>query len=228
MAESHATGRELEPAWRDVFNRRAETFGGSVRTSDYFNERSFLLYRKTILEWLGPVHNQTVLDAGCGVGAFAEPLVAKNSVYGTDCSEKSLEFAAKRGLRITCTDLLALPFGPAEFDLILCISVLQHFAEPRDVLRELARVLKPGGMLVVATLNQESLQRRLLGLVQRSTAFTRMYTVDELRNVYTSLGIENTEFLHLYFPWTHSARHQRPGLFPRLLSTTFAICGRKG
>lgn len=199
-----------------------------MRTSDYFNERSFLLYRTTILEWLGPVHNQTVLDAGCGVGAFAEPLVAKNSVYGTDYSEKSLEFAAKRGLRITCTDLRALPFGAAEFDLVLCISVLQHFEDPRAVIRELTRVLKPGGTLVVATLNQESLQRRLLGLWQRPTAFTRMFTVNELRKVYASVGVENIECVHLYFPWSHSSRHQRPGLFPRLLSTTFAIRGRKG
>jgi ubiquinone/menaquinone biosynthesis C-methylase UbiE len=104
--------------------------------------------------WLAPVAGtESVLDAGCGTGAFAHaiaPLVAR--VVGVDQSEGFLA-AARQGGPANCTflegDAAALPFGYGEFDLVGCLRVLHHVRRPELVVAELARVVRPGGRVLV-------------------------------------------------------------------------------
>lgn len=213
--------------WKSYFDKKAETHGASAKSSDYFNEESFFMQRDHTLNWLGACKGKEILDAGCGVGAFSEPLVQDNQVYGVDFSEKSLEYAAGRGLITKTGDLTAMEFENGKFDVVLCIGVIQLIEQYEAVIKEFARVTKPGGTVLIQTLNKGSIQRKLLKLFEKSKKFDRMYTMNELKAVFSKYGIEDVEFLQMYHPFKFVTTSKNSGLFSNMLSTSFAIKGRK-
>lgn len=212
--------------WKYYFDKKAEVHGASVKSSDYFDDASFFMQRDNTLHWLGEISGRQILDAGCGVGAFSEPLAKQNTVYGVDFSEKSLAFAAGRGLHTVTGDLTALPFENGTFDVVMCIGVIQLIEQHMPVLAELARVTKPGGTLLVQTLHKGSLQRRILGLFEQSKKFDKMYTLGELANAFSLYGFERIEFLKMYhpFPFVTVGKEER---LTDSFCTSFAIKGSK-
>lgn len=216
-----------QSGWKEYFDNKASTHGGSVMTSDYFNEKSFYTQRENTLNWLGNIEGKKILDAGCGVGAFSETLVGKNEVYGVDFSEKSLAFAAKRGLNPYCGDLGHLPFENGNFDLCLCIGVIQLIPEYKKVLAELTRVVKPGGTLLIETLNGDSLLRKIYGMINKDKKFDLMFAKRHMKAIFEELGYRDIEFLTLYQPFTFSTKEKEPGVFDKHFGTSFAIKGVK-
>ena len=109
-----------------------------------------------------------VLDLCCGAGRHAEALAAMGfDVVGIDLSSELLELAACRdGVagRVVRADVRALPFGP-EFGLVLNLfTSFGYFADDAEnegSLREMARVLTPGGTLVIDHMNRERVERTL-------------------------------------------------------------------
>ncbi len=101
---------------------------------------------------LGDLAGKRVLDIGCGLGgktvAYAE---AKARVTGVDLSESNIArcaaFARERGVDaiFAAGDAERLPFADGSFDAVIANDSLEHFANPEAALRELARVLAPGG-----------------------------------------------------------------------------------
>jgi ubiquinone/menaquinone biosynthesis C-methylase UbiE len=87
-------------------------------------------------------------------------------VHALDFSQSALGMARDSVLaaglsdRVTLlrADLLHLPFAAGQFDCVLCWGVIMHVAEPRTALAELARVLAPGGVLILGENNMRSLQ----------------------------------------------------------------------
>lgn len=213
--------------WKNYFDQKAITHGASVKASDYFDEASFFAQREHILQWMGLQNNKQILDAGCGVGAFSEPWVATNVVYGVDFSEKSLAYAAARGLKTLAGDLAALPFETGSFDLVVCIGVIQLIEDHEPVIAELARVTKPGGMLLVQTLHKGSLQRSLLGLFERGKKFDKMYEMKELADLFDRLGFDAISFLKQYHPLKAVSRSGVSGGLTDPFCTSFAIRGSK-
>ncbi len=97
---------------------------------------------------------ERVLDAGCGTGALAEALARRcATVVGVDLDRRFLEQARSRAT-VNCEfvegDAMALPFGDGSFDLAGCLRVLHHSESPERVVAELARVVVPGGRVLVA------------------------------------------------------------------------------
>lgn len=96
----------------------------------------------------------TVLDAGCGMGRFAEVCAdAGAEVYGVDLS-RAVEAAAanlrgRPNVRLYQADIMNLPFADQSFDFIYSIGVLQHTPDTRTAFSRLPRLLKPGGRLAV-------------------------------------------------------------------------------
>ena len=213
--------------WRDYFNRKAAHYAGAIASSDYFSARSFLDQRRSVLDWVGPCEGRRILDAGCGVGAFSEPLVERNRVFGVDFSEVALGYARRRGLQATCADLARLPFPRGSFDLVLCIGVLQLIEDDRAVLAELTAMLALGGTLVVQTLNRESLQRKILTPLLREKSVFRLFRCAELRDEMLAVGLGDVDFLHAYYPLPTTTISATPGLLARSLSTSFAVRGRR-
>jgi len=213
--------------WKSYFDQRAELHGASVKSSDYFDDTSFFMQRDNTLQWLGNLKNKEILDAGCGVGAFSEPLVERNKVYGVDFSEKSLEFAAARGLSTMTGDLTALKFEAGKFDLVLCIGVLQLIEQYMSVIEELARVTAPGGTLLVQTLHKDSVQRKILKLFEHGKKFDKMYTMGELKKAFIQYGFENIQFLKMYHPFQFVTKGSNEGMLSGMFCTSFAIKGSK-
>lgn len=101
-----------------------------------------------------PPGNGSVLDVGCGTGEIEVRLAAKYAqaqFVGIDLEESHLERArakcARFGARVhfQTGDALALPFPDQQFDLVICRHVIQAVPDAQQVLREIHRVLKPGG-----------------------------------------------------------------------------------
>ena len=99
-----------------------------------------------------------VLDVGCGPGNITAGLARKvdhGSIIGIDVSEAVIELAVAEqshkaaNLSFQVGDVYALDFSDARFDVIYAHQVLQHLARPVDALKELRRVLKPGGLLAL-------------------------------------------------------------------------------
>jgi ubiquinone/menaquinone biosynthesis C-methylase UbiE len=108
--------------------------------------------------------HQRVLEVGCGVGTdllqFAR---AGASVHGVDLSRRSVDLARRRlelyGYKgdVREADAEALPFGDGTFDLVYSWGVIHHTPEPPQAVREIYRVLKPGGRICVMIYHKYSL-----------------------------------------------------------------------
>lgn len=112
--------------------------------------------RPAVLELVGDVRGRRVLDAGCGPGIYAEELVERRAeVVAIDGSVPMVDRAHGRlGPRaeVLVADLdERLPFDDADFDLVVCALVIHHVRDRGATLRELCRVLRPGGRAVVST-----------------------------------------------------------------------------
>jgi 2-polyprenyl-6-hydroxyphenyl methylase/3-demethylubiquinone-9 3-methyltransferase len=109
-----------------------------------------------------PFEGLRLLDIGCGGGLLCEPMTRLGfAVTGVDASARNIgtasAHAAEQGLTIdyrasTAEDLLA--GGEAPFDVVLNMEVIEHVADPGAYLRDCARLVAPGGLMIVATLNR--------------------------------------------------------------------------
>jgi 2-polyprenyl-3-methyl-5-hydroxy-6-metoxy-1,4-benzoquinol methylase len=193
----------------------------------------------SILQAVGA--NGVMADVGCGRGALWTLL------RGTFARGIGLDVVRYDGLPgdleflQTDLDAAALPLPDASVDAAAAVEVIEHVENPRALVRELARIVKPGGWVVVSTPNQLSALSLLTLLVKgRFSAFqdaeypahrTALLEVD-LRRIFSECGLRD---LHVRFT-AHgrlplSALHYPAAiarLAPRRLSDNIVLAGRRG
>jgi ubiquinone/menaquinone biosynthesis C-methylase UbiE len=109
--------------------------------------------RKTIIallkKYMHPTNNLKIADIGCGTGKNLEEFSRFGHVTGVDQSPEALKFCKIRGLSdLVEASVEKLPLRDNEYDAITLLDVLEHIDE-HPSLREIFRILKPGGILIV-------------------------------------------------------------------------------
>jgi len=91
-----------------------------------------------------------ILDVGCGAGALLSELAQYGSATGIDMSPKAVAFCRARGVgdvSVSTAERIAAP--DAAFDIVLALDVLEHIKDDHAAVREMRRVLRPGGVAIV-------------------------------------------------------------------------------
>ena len=151
-----------------------------------------------ILGLLGDITNKKLLEVGIGTGAFAVEFKKRGAeVYGIDPANNMLEIAQKRGLIVKFGYGEAVPFEDNTFDVVVSITAMENSKDPDKFVKEMVRVAKPHGTIVIAVLNLFSLMgisRRIRGLFIKDDFYRGMhfYTYGELRG----LAKNNICFVH--------------------------------
>ena len=124
------------------------TFDAEERHWWYRGRRRVLA---AVLDGLALAPGIRILDAGCGSGRNMADLALRGTVAGVELASSSLDVARARGVGEVVAGSLEepLPFGDGAFDLAVALDVLEHVADDRVAWSELARVVAPGGRLVV-------------------------------------------------------------------------------
>jgi ubiquinone biosynthesis O-methyltransferase len=176
-----------------------------------------------LIELLGDVAGQQVLDVGCGDGAVSVYLAQRGAlVTGIDASEdmvraaKKRSAASRRHVAFAAATAERLPFPDASFDAVLAKTVLCFVDDADAVVREIARVLKPGGRFVIGELGKWSLwaaSRRVRAWFGSPVwRLGRFRTPAELRSLAEAAGLEVRRLEGaVYFPrWLPAARVMAP------------------
>ncbi len=149
-----------------------------------------------------PLVDKTALDVGCGAGLLAEPLTRLGAqVTGIDASPEVIgvarDHAAAQGLDIDyrAGDVQELE---GQFDLISCMEVIEHVADPAAFVKALAKRLAPGGLLVMSTPNATGWSRLMLitigegfGQIPKGTHdFDKFISPDRMKLLLADAGLK--------------------------------------
>lgn len=197
----------------------------------WFDEARFIVQRPVFDRVLAGVpFGGRVLNAGCGEGLYA-PLIEQyggvRAIVNMDLhTPRIARSRADRRHRDSQGSLDALPFADRAFDAVVCTEVLEHVPADRDAVAELARVLKPGGTLLVSVPTPPA---------PFDPAHVREgYTLPELTALLSSAGFEpmGSGFcLHgvmraTYRAWQWQHGVARRNLFPRIVLRSAAHLDR--
>lgn len=176
---------------KTVKNKKPSTNISKKQVEKYF--RSYLrigplglaLWRSVEAKHLGKLQlKRPILDIGCGFGEFALAYADEPIDMGIDTSARDLYVASKTGKykNLTLADARDLPFSDNSYASVFSISTLEHIENSDKVLKELYRVLKPGGILFL-TIETDEVDKatfyrpflKKIGLPALSNFTTRMY-----------------------------------------------------
>jgi SAM-dependent methyltransferase len=199
--------RIYERLWRPVL-----FFGFTMRNTAEEDRR------KLELLTIGP--GDTVLDVACGPGNTTRTLVgavgADGLLVGLDSSATMLaqavrETSATDPVGYVRGDAADLPFGDAAFDAVSCYGALYLMDDPFGALRELVRMLKPGGRIaVLTTCVRGPAPVRRLGAAASRLAPVRLFDVDEITDVLRDAGLVDVKRHVTAASQTVSARRAAP------------------
>lgn len=150
---------------RDIYSRLNEIDDDTLKNIAVLLERrgnhpQQIAIRSAYLDALGDIGGMSVLEVGCGTGVVTRELARRigpdGSVVGSDPTPGLIDVARQLaaevelpGLSFEVQDGRALPYADGSFDLVCAVTVLSHVPDREEVLRELVRVTRPGGRVLI-------------------------------------------------------------------------------
>ena len=182
------------------------------RTHWWFRGRR-TVYFGLLRSHLGQDRPARVLDLGCGMGGFLQGLADLGGegvrVVPSDISQESLGHCAERGFpHGVLSSGYSLPFADGSFDLVCMFDAIEHIPDDRRVMREVARVLRPGGRIFVSVPAYQFLYANNDRVAQHQ----RRYTRRGLGGVFEQAGLR-----------VERSTHANVFLFPLILPAVLAI-----
>ncbi|KKP48329.1 MAG: Methylase involved in ubiquinone/menaquinone biosynthesis [Candidatus Woesebacteria bacterium GW2011_GWA1_33_30] len=169
----------------NTFSEKQRQFYNS--SAKKYDNRSFGVYQRAnrnhykkiekILSIVKKYIPKKILEVGTGTGIHAQWLLKKTkgkiSYWGIDISEEMLKASKERIKNIPiltkpvfkCVDANKLPFKNNFFDMVFCSGTLHHMDQPRQVVKEMARVLKTGGKMVIIEPNRNFPLNFIAGII---------------------------------------------------------------
>ena len=191
-----------------LYQRTQYAKGGAGRR--YWDYRDDIVFSSILPE------HKSILDIGCGEGIALEKLVRKfpgKVVAGVDLERENIEICTRYGLTAVYSNLYELALPSGSFDVGIMIDVLEHLDRPEEGVKELYRVLSPGGRLIVVIPNDRNffLSRLALGMVKEAfydAGHERQWSPGEAGGLLRAAGFQIVSGRSVpFFFWQTSLHH---------------------
>jgi 2-polyprenyl-3-methyl-5-hydroxy-6-metoxy-1,4-benzoquinol methylase len=172
-------------------------------------------YRDAVaFSYILPGH-RSIIDMGCGEGIALEKMTKAfpgKEVIGADLEEENIEICRRYGLKAVYSDIYNLALRDERFDVCLCIDVLEHLKRPADAVKELHRVIKAGGRIIIVIPNDRNflLARLALGMVKEAfydVGHERQWRPGEVRGLLKAAGFQIVAGRSLPFLFWQTSLH---------------------
>lgn len=141
--------------------------------------------------------DKRLLDVGCGAGTFLEAAGRAGwQAIGVEVSRTAAEHVRARGFEVFCGELENANYPDDYFDVAIASEVLEHVPDPRALLEEMARVLRPGGLLWATTPHGRGLSARILGLewsIVCPPEHLQLFSLKGIKGLLSGTGFSNVE-----------------------------------
>lgn len=138
----------------------------------------------------------SIIDVGCGAGWLTPYLLKFGNVTGTDLSDEVLARSAQRWptVKFVAGDFMALAFEEGVYDVIVTLEVIAHVPDQAAFVAKLARLLKPAGVLILATQNRRVLKLNKLAKAKPGQIRQHLDIKDLTRTLSPHFAVEKVEF----------------------------------
>ena len=148
-----------------------------------------------IREVAGTRRGLRLLDCGCGTGHnLASLLHPYGRAFGFDLTPGGLAYARTSGFPLAQADMTSIPFQSASFDIVTSFDVFQYVGDDFAAMKEMARVLRPGGGLVVTAAAFDALRGGHAGTWPE----VRRYTTARMREIVEGAGLQVRRLTYLF------------------------------
>ena len=162
---------------RAAFDQEVDRFSETIDESDGRAQE--------ILGFLGGLGGKRVIDIGCGKGRFLRILKSRfpqSELHGLDISEEMLAFCPE-GTKCVSGSILDIKYPDRYFDAVYCVETLEHAVNTEKAIQEMARVLKPGGKMLIIDKNIEKRGK------MRVEAWERWFGAEDVRKLLEKHGV---------------------------------------
>jgi 2-polyprenyl-3-methyl-5-hydroxy-6-metoxy-1,4-benzoquinol methylase len=147
-------------------NYYGQSDDNSLTYKSYLEEKE--VYLKYFNNKLKNIENNIlkgkILDIGCGLGFFLEVAEKRGwRAEGVEVSNYAASYLSKNKYKAYCGELESLKLAEKSYDVITLFSVIEHLSNPLETLKEIRRLLKPDGLLIITAANQKGLLATFLG-----------------------------------------------------------------
>lgn len=177
------------------WDRWAGTLDGKSRRNDFLRAG-----QSKVISLIGLKEDCTFLDVGCGTGwavnHAAQTVNYKGTFYGVDLSTKMVEkaeenFIGRDNFHFIRADSRSVPLDSNSFDVIICTHSFHHYLAPLEVVKEMHRLLKPGGKVYILDPTTDKWIARLIDRIMKTLQpeHVKMYSTNEFRKLFSDAGL---------------------------------------